>query len=134
MKYFNAKSAPTILTVVGLALGFLSFNFLASSNVFSALATMAFVAILAKAISELFRPGNEYGRILLRTLLVMFCFAIFMPAWAKAASAGRFEVGFDTHANGWLDHMKYLMMTAIVANPAVAVLKLLQYFIQRRKG
>jgi hypothetical protein len=134
MKYFNAKSTPTISTVVALALGFLSFNFLTVPNVWSALATMAFVAIFAKAIAELFRPSNECGRIFLRTLLVMFCFAIFMPAWAKAASAGRFEVGFDANFNEPFVYYRYMMTSFLFANPIVAVFKLLQFLIQRRKS
>jgi hypothetical protein len=127
MKYLNAKNAPTILMTVGLALGFLSFNYLTSTSVWTMLATAAFVAVFAKALIELFRPSNEYGRILLRTLLVMFCFAIFMPAWANA------KVGFS-NIPAPMDGFGYSMIICLMANPAVAVLKLFQYFIQRRKN
>ncbi len=127
MKYLNAKNAPTILMAVGLALGFLSFNFLNTPNIWTPMATVAFAVILAKAIVELFRPSNEYGRILLRTLLVMFCFAIFMPAWAKA------KMGFS-NVPAPMDGFGYLMIICLMANPVVAVLKLLQFLIQRRKN
>ena len=127
MKYINAKNSPTILTVIGLALGFLSFNFLGSSGTWCRLATASFIVIFAKALVEMFRPGSEYGRILLRTLLVMFCFALFMPAWAKARAG---LSGIPAPPDGF----GYVMVICLMANPLVAVLKLLQHFIQRRKS
>lgn len=134
MKYINAKSAPTILTAAGLALAFVSFIFSTSSDAWTISIVAAFVAILAKALVELFRPGNEYGRIFLRTFLIMFCFAIFMPAWAKATTGFVVVAGFNPHLNNPLDRFGCLMMISLLANPVVATIKFLQFLIQRRKS
>jgi hypothetical protein len=130
MKYINAKNSPMVLMVIGLVLGGLSFYFLDSSGTWRLLATASFIFIFAKALVELFRPSSEYGRILLRTLLVMFCFSLFMPtcmpAWAKAR-AGLSVVPAS------LGSFLYIWFFCLMANPLVAALKLLQHFIQRRK-
>jgi len=120
-KYLTAKNSPTLLLILGLALGFLSFGFTHSPELLRALVSASATAILAKALLELFRPSSEWLRMALGTALLMFVYAIFMPAWAKA----------DQMAP---DLFKLVVTACLFANPAVVLVKLLQFVVQRRRG
>jgi len=84
---------------------------------------------LAKAIVELFRPGNEWPKIMIRTLVLMFVYAIFMPAWAKLKMAGKVQQFPEP-----LDLFGIFILSCLMANPVVAFVKLFQFLIQRRQG
>ena len=119
-KYINAKNTPAILLIVGLALGFLSFGFTRSPNLLRWIVSASATAILAKAFLELFRPSSEWVRIGLGTVLLMFIYGIFMPAWAKADPTGP-------------EFFKVVITACLFANPVVLALKLLQFVIHRRR-
>src|SRR6185437_7717263 len=102
MKYFNSKSAPTILTILGLMLGASSL-FMQFGNLFLSLMIASAFAVLTKAIIETFRPANEWLAIAIRTFILMFLFAMIMPAQAKVQAqfiAATLGVSLYTVQNG----------------------------------
>ena len=129
MNHLNAKNSPTILMIVGLALGFLSFTpfVIQSHGLFQLVLVASSLAILAKATIELFRPSNEWWKIGIRTFVLMFFYALFMPAWAKLKLAG--SVSPESH-----DLFGFVIICCLFANPVVTLLKLLQFFVQRQKS
>jgi hypothetical protein len=130
MKYLNAKNSPTVLLVVGLAFGILSFSpFIMSHDLFMPVMIVTALSILAKAVVELFRPGTEWGRIAIRTLVLMVVFAVFMPAWAKLKMVGTIQ-----HFGDPLDLFGIFIVSCLMINPVVTAIKLLQFLVQRRKG
>ncbi len=131
MKYFNTKNSPTVLLIAGLLLAllsFLPFVGMQSHAVFMLLAIASMLAIFAKACVEFIRPANEYPRVLLRTLVLMFLYALILPAWAKVKlhAAAEPPPGHDPFG--------MFMMICLFANPLVTVIKILQFFGQRRKS
>jgi hypothetical protein len=58
---------------------------------------------------------------LLRTFILMFLYALFMPAWAKAD---------HTAPEGF----KVIITACLFANPVVALMKLAQFLVRRQKG
>ena len=130
MKYLNAKSTPTVLLIIGLLLALLSFSrfVMPFHGVFMVLVLTSTLAIFAKACVEFIRPANEYPWILLRTFVLMFLYAVFLPAWAKMKmqAAGGSPLGHDPFG--------MLLMACLFANPLVTVVKILQFFVQRRKS
>lgn len=131
MKYLNAKNSPTVLLIVGLLLALLSFSPFAgmqSHGIFILLAIMSMLAIFAKACIELLRPANEYPRVLLRTFVLMFLYAIILPAWA------RMKLIAAAQPPPMHDPFGMFLMVCLFANPLVTVIKILQFFVQRRKS
>jgi hypothetical protein len=130
MKYFNSKNIPTLLLIIGLLLALMSFSpfVMPFHGVFILLAITSSLAILAKACVECVRPANEYAWVLLRTFVLMFLYAMILPAWAKLKlhSAAEPPPGHDPFG--------MLIMVCLLANPLVTVIKILQFFIQRRKS
>lgn len=129
MKYFNAKNAPALLLFIGLLLALLSFMpfVMPFHGVFMLLLITSTLAIFAKACVEFIRPANEYPKVLLRTFVLMFLYALILPAWAKLklhAAAG--PPGHDPFG--------MFLIICLFANPLVTVIKILQFFIQRRKS
>jgi hypothetical protein len=130
MKYFNSRNSPTILLIAGLAFCFLSFSpFIMSHDLFMPIVVVASLAILAKAVVELFRPSNEWLKIGIRTFVLMFLYAIFMPAWAKLKMQQAIPDFIDP-----LDLFGIFIVSCLAINPVVAAIKLVQFLIQRRKG
>jgi hypothetical protein len=129
MKYLNTKHAPTILTVAGLAFGFLSFACIRGQSHagFMLCITASALCILAKAGMELFRPSPQWLIVAVRTLAIMFFYAIFMPAWAKEKLGASFSPG--SH-----DLFGLFLAICLFVNPLVAAIKLAQFFVQRKKG
>jgi len=129
MKYFTTKHAPTLLLVAGLAFGFLSFTSMKfqSHAGFMLCIIASALCILAKAGVELFRPGTEWFKIALRTFVLMFFYALFMPAWAKMKLHA--AVTPPSH-----DPFGLFLMSCLFANPLVAAIKLAQFFVQRKKS
>jgi hypothetical protein len=128
MKNLNTKHAPTILTVAGLAFGFLSFACITAQSHagFMLCITASALCILAKAGVELFRPSPEWLAIAFRTLVIMFAYAIFMPAWAKEKLGASFSPG--SH-----DLFGLFLAICLFVNPVVTAIKLAQFFLQRKK-
>jgi hypothetical protein len=130
MKYLNAKNTPTVLLIIGLLLALLSFSpfVMPFHGVFMVLVLTSTLAIFAKACIEFFRPANEYPWVLLRTFILMFLYAMILPAWAKLKMhvAGAPPLGQDPFGMA--------LMVCLFANPVVTVIKILQYFVQRRKS
>src|SRR5260370_21065236 len=85
MKNITAINNPTTLLMIGIALGILSVPFIQSPGGVL-LAVASALAILARAIVDLFRPSIEWKRILLATLLVMVLYGLLMPALATHAT------------------------------------------------
>ncbi len=130
MKHLNAKNAPTILLIFGLTLCFLSFwPPVMSLEMFLPIMIASSLAILAKAVIELFRPSNEWLKIAIRTFVLMFLYALFMPAWAKMKMTGAVR-NFPQP----LDLFGMFVVSCLMANPIVAAIKFLQFLIQRRKS
>jgi hypothetical protein len=130
MKYLNAKNTPTVLLFIGLLLALMSFApfVMPFHGVFMLLVLASSLAIFAKACVEFIRPANEYPWVLLRTFVLMFLYALIMPAWAKLklhAAAGR-PLGSDP--------LGMTLMVCLFANPLVTVMKISQFFLQRRKS
>ena len=121
MKNITAINNPTTLLIIGIALGILSVPFVQSPGGLL-LAVASALAILARAVADLFRPSIEWKRILLATVVIMVIYGLLMPAWAKRVIPG--------------DHSQALKLTFLVclfANPAVALVKWLQFLFERRK-
>ena len=130
MKYINTKNSPTILLIVGLLLALLSFSpfGMSSHGVFMLLAVTSTLAIFAKACVEFIRPANEYQWVLLRTFILMFLYALILPAWAKL------KLHAATTPPPGHDPFGMFLMVCLFANPLVTVIKILQFFLQRRKS
>lgn len=130
MKYLSGKNTPTGLLIIGLLLALLSFSPYAgmrAHGMFMLLAVTSTLAIFAKACVELIRPANEYPWVLLRTFILMFLYALILPAWAKMKlHAAVPPLGHDP--------FDMMIMVGLFANPLVAVIKILQFFVQRRKS
>jgi hypothetical protein len=130
MKYMNGKSAPTLLLIAGLLLALLSFSpfVMPFHGGFMLLVLASALTIFAKACVEFIRPADECARVLLRTLILMFCYAMFMPAWAKMKleASGQPPLGNDP--------LGLILMACLFANPLVMVIKILQFFVHRRKS
>lgn len=131
MKYINSKNAPSLLLITGLLLALLSFSPFAgmrSHGVFMLLVITSTLAIFAKACIEFIRPASEYPRVLLRTFILMFVYALILPAWAKMKLLGAASPppGHDPFG--------MMIMVGLFANPLVTVIKILQFFLQRRKS
>lgn len=138
MKMFSSKNASTILTVLGLALGASSLFASSENLLWSLMAASAFV-LLAKAIVETFRPSNEWLAIVVRTFVLMFLFAIIMPAQAKVQAqfiAAALNVSLsEVYNHGTIvNPVATFVGLCLFANPVVAAFKLLQFLIQRRKS
>jgi hypothetical protein len=129
MQYLNAKHAPTILLIASLAFALLSFSRFVTpfQGAFMLLITGSSLAMLAKAGIELFRPGSEWLRIIVRTFVLMFFFAVFMPAWAKL----KMHAGVVTPVGQ--DPFGIMVTGCLFINPVVAFLKLGQFLVQRWK-
>ncbi|HEX3624509.1 MAG TPA: hypothetical protein VH280_03695 [Verrucomicrobiae bacterium] len=130
MKYLNGKNLPTALLIAGLLLALLSFSpfVMPYHGVFMLLAMASALAILAKACVEFIRPANEYPRVVLRTLILMFLYAVILPAWAKL----KMQAGIKTPVAH--DPFGMMLMVCLFANPLVTGIKILQFFLQRRKN
>jgi hypothetical protein len=131
MKYLNTKHTPTLLLFVGLLLALLSFApfiGMRAHGLFMLLALTSTLAIFAKACVEFIRPANEYPWVLLRTFILMFLYAIILPAWAKMKLLGA-AAPPPGH-----DPFGMVLMICLFANPLVTVIKILQFFLQRRKS
>lgn len=130
MKYLNSKSMPTALLIIGLLLALLSFSrfVMPFHGVFMVLVLISSLAIFAKACVELIRPANEYPWVLVRTFILMFLYAFILPAWAKLKmeAAGGPPTLHDPFGMS--------LIVCLFANPAVTVIKILQFFIQRRRS
>ena len=121
MKNITAINHPTTWLIIGIALGILSVPFVQSPGGLL-LAVASALAILARAIVDLFRPSIQWKRILLATVVVMVIYGFLMPAWAKHGTAGD---GSQV--------LKLTLLVCLLANLAVALVKSLQFLIERRK-
>lgn len=130
MKFFNQKNAPTILLIASLVMAFLSFSHLIMPfhPVFMLLVIGATLAMLAKAGIELILPGTEWFKIAVRTFILMFCYALILPAWAKL----KLQASISTPVGH--DPFGMFIMCGLFANPAVAAIKFVQFLVQRRKS
>jgi hypothetical protein len=131
MKYLNAKTSPTLLLIAGLLLAllsFLPFVGMQSHGLFMLLALTSALAIFAKACVEFIRPASEFPWVLLRTFILMFLYALILPAWAKLKllGAGAPPPGHDPFG--------MTLLICLFANPLVTVIKIMQFFVQRRKS
>lgn len=121
MQFINARNRPMLLLLLGLVLGFLSFACTSTPDLLRLLVASSALAILAKALLELFRPSSEWKRFALGTAVLLFIYGLFMPAWAKADQAGP-------------ESFKIAVTACLFANPIVALVKGLQFVFQRRRG
>ena len=121
MKNITAINHPTTWLIIGIALGILSVPFVQSPGGLL-LAVASALAILARAVADLFRPSIQWKRILLATVVVMVIYGFLMPAWAKHGTAGD---GSQV--------LKLTLLVCLLANLAVALVKSLQFLIERRK-
>ncbi len=121
MKNITAINNPTTWLIIGIALGILSVPFIQSPGGLL-LAVASALAILARAVADLFRPSLEWKRILLATVVVMVMYGFLMPAWAKHGTSGD---GSQV--------LKLTLLACLFANLAVALVKSLQFLIERRK-
>ena len=129
MKYLHSKNTPTALLIIGLLLALLSFSPFAgmrSHGIFMLLAIASTLAIFAKACVEFIRPASEYPWVLLRTFILMFLYAMILPAWGKMKLHAAIEPGHDLFG--------MFLISCLFANPLVTVIKILQFFVQRRKS
>jgi hypothetical protein len=130
MKYLNSKNSPTILLIIGLLLALTSFTHIVMpfQGAFMMLVLASTLAIFAKACVEFIRPANEYPWVLLRTFILMFIYALILPAWAKM----KMHAGIASPPGH--DPFGMALMICLFANPLVTVIKILQFLIQRQKS
>ena len=130
MKYLNAKNTPTILLITSLVLAMLSFSHfgMQAHDIFMLLAIASSFAMLAKACVEFIRPATEYPWVILRTFILMFLFAIILPAWAKL------KLHVEAAPPPGHDPFGMFLMVCLFSNPLVTAIKILQFFVQRRKS
>ncbi len=130
MKFFNQKNAPTILLIASLVMALLSFShfIMPFHPAFMLLAIGAALAMLAKAGVEAFLPSTEWFKIAVRTFILMFLYAIILPAWAKL----KLQASISTPVGH--DPFGMLIMCGLFANPVVAAIKFVQFLFQRQKS
>ena len=130
MKQFNGKHAPTILLIASIVMAFMSFSpfIMPFHPAFMLLAMGAALAMLAKAGIELFLPGTEWLKISIRTFILMFAYALILPAWAKL----KLHASISTPVGH--DPFGLLIMCSLFANPLVTAVKLVQFLAERRKS
>ena len=121
MKNITAINNPTTWLIIGIALGILSVPFVQSPGGLL-LAVASALAVLARAVVDFSRPSLEWKRILLATVVVMVIYGFLMPAWAKHGTSGD---GSQV--------LKLTLLVCLLANLAVALVKSLQFLIERRK-
>jgi len=121
MKNITVINNPTTWLIIGIALGILSVPIIQSPGGI-VLAVASALAILARAIVDLFRPSLQWKRILLATVVVMVIYGFLMPAWANDGIPGD---GSQV--------LKLTLLACLFANLAVALVKSLQFLIERRK-
>jgi hypothetical protein len=129
MKYSSAAKNPTVYMIAGLVLGLISFApfVLQSAVLFQAVVFSSSVAILIKALVELSRPSSEMWKVGARTFVLMFLFALYMPAWAKL----NVSRGMSPEAHRFFG----IFVTAcLFSNPLVFAVKLLQRLLSRNGG
>jgi hypothetical protein len=126
----NAKHAPTLLLAASLFLSLMSFTpvIVPFHGIFMLLLAASALCNLAKAGTELSRPVNEWLMVLLRTFILMFFYAVFMPAWAKM----KMNAGITTPVGH--DPLGVFIVTCLMANPLVIAIKLGQFLVQRLKS
>lgn len=125
----NAKHTPTLLLVASLVLGLLSFAPLVVPyrGVFMLLVMASALCNLAKAGVELYRPASEWPMVAARTFVLMFLYAMFMPAWAKM----KMEAAITTPVGH--DPFGLFVVTCLFANPLVTLIKVGQFLLHRLK-
>lgn len=130
MKFFNQKNAPTILLIASLVMAVLSFShfIMPFHAAFMLLTIGASLAMLAKAGVELFLPGAEWFKIAIRTLILMFGYAMILPAWAKL----KMQAGISTPVSH--DPFGVFITACLFINPIVTAIKFVQFLVQRRKN
>jgi hypothetical protein len=130
MKFLNQKNAATILLVASLVMAFLSFSpfIMPFHPAFMLLAIGAALTMLAKAGVEAFLPSTEWLKIAVRTLILMFLYALILPAWAKL----KLQASISTPVGH--DPFGMLIMCSLFANPLVAGIKFVQFLFQRQKS
>ena len=123
----NAKHTPTVLLVAGLLFGLLSFTHIVAPfhGVFMLLLMASVLCNLAKAGVELSRPASEWPLILARTIVLMFVYALFLPAWAHMKR----EASISTPVAH--DPFGLLIMICLFINPLVTAIKAGQSLAQR---
>jgi hypothetical protein len=129
MKYFNPKNVPTILLILSLTTGVLSFQAIKfeSHAGFMLLIIASALCNVAKAGTESFRPSSEWYKNAIRTFILMFVYAIFMPAWAKL----KLQAAADAPAH---DPFGMFIISCLFANPVVTAIKFGQFLVQRKKS
>lgn len=130
MKFFSQNNAPTILLIASLVMAFLSFShfIMPFHPAFMLLAMGAVLAMLAKAGVEFFLPGREWLKIAVRTFILMFCYALILPAWAKL----KLQASISTPVGH--DPFGLIIMFGLFANPLVTAIKFVQFLVQRQKS
>lgn len=130
MKFFNEKNVPTILLIASVVMAFMSFSrlILPFHPAFMLLTMGAVLAMLAKAGVEIFLPGAEWFKIAVRTFILMLCYAMILPAWAKL----KMHAGISTPVSH--DPFGLMVMCGLIANPFVTAIKLAQFLAGRRKS
>jgi hypothetical protein len=130
MKHLKGKHAPTILLIASLVMAFMSFShfIMPFRPAFMLLAMGAALAMLAKAGVELFLPGTEWLKIAIRTFILMFFYALILPAWAKL----KLQASISTPVGH--DPFGLMIMCCLFANPLVTAIKFVQFLVQRLKS
>ena len=126
----NAKHTPTLILIAGIVLGLMSFMpmVVPFHGIFMLLLTASALCNLTKAGVELYRPANEWSLVLLRTFVLMFFYALFMPAWAKMKIHAAISPPLGQ------DPFGLFIGVCLMANPLVTVIKLGQFFVQRLRS
>lgn len=126
----NSKHTPALLLIAALILGLISFApvVVPFHGVFMLLLIASALANLGKAGVELFRPASEWPMVLLRTFILMFFYALFMPAWAKM----KMHAAISTPVSH--DPFGFFIGACLFVNPLVTVIKLGQFLVQRLKS
>lgn len=126
----NSKHTPTLLLIAGIVLGLMSFlpMIMPFHGIFMLLLTTSAFCSLAKAGVELYRPAREWPMVLFRTFVLMFFYALFMPAWAKMKVQAAISPPLGQ------DPFGFFIGVCLMANPLVTVIKLGQLLLQRLKS
>jgi hypothetical protein len=119
---FRKASMAFLATGIGLAL--VSFLFANAPAAGAAVASLSALAVLGRAIAEIYRPSVEWLKGWVGALIVLVAFGFFMPAWAKlhyppAQLKGVLEVFFGG---------------SVMLNGVVALAKTGQFLFGRLRG
>ncbi len=123
-KDMKIKPGSAAFLITGIVAGIISLSLSSVSAVCFAFMALSALAILGRALAEVFRPSNQWAKSLLGAVIVLVVFGFFIPAWAHIQPVkGPLAMAIPPLVGG-----------IVFLNPIVAVLKGVQFLVEKPKA